>query len=293
MKFGSVCSGIEAASVAWHPLGWSAAWLAEIAPMPCATLAHHYPGVKNLGDMTKVAAMIRAGTVSAPDVLVGGTPCQSFSISGLRASMGDARGQLTLSFVDIANAIDSARHVRGEQSSIIVWENVSGVLSTADNAFGCFLGALAGEDGPLVPSGEKWTNAGCVFGPKRAIAWRIMDAQYVGVAQRRNRVFVVASAREGFNPSEVLLEFDGVRRDSPPIREAGKGFAADVVPSLTASGRGVERGGESRGQYPVIALEITGTLCSRNSGGGGLGTDFEMAGGLQPVELSRKIDAAT
>ena len=106
MRFGSVCSGIEAASVAWAPLGWKAAWLAEIEPFPCAVLAHHYPSVPNLGDMTKIARAILTGEVPAPDVLCGGTPCQAFSVAGLRQSLDDARGNLTLKFVEIANAID-------------------------------------------------------------------------------------------------------------------------------------------------------------------------------------------
>lgn len=219
MKYGSVCSGIEAASVAWEPLGWKPAWFAEIEKFPSAVLTYHWPDVANLGDMTKIAAAVRAGEVEAPDILVGGTPCQAFSIAGLRNGLADARGQLTLSYVELANAIDDKRRERGEEEIIIVWENVPGVLSSKDNAFGCFIGALAGEDCELQPAGGKWSNAGCVYGPSRIVAWRVLDAQFFGVAQRRRRVFVVASARKGFNPGEVLFEFDGVRRDTPPRRE--------------------------------------------------------------------------
>jgi DNA (cytosine-5)-methyltransferase 1 len=228
MKFGSVCSGIEAASVAWHPLGWKAAWLSEIEPFPSAVLAHHYPDVPNLGDMTALPERILSGEVEAPDVFCGGTPCQAFSVAGLRNSLDDARGNLSLTFCEIANAIDTVRTGAGQQPAIIFWENVPGVLSTKDNAFGCFLAGLAGEDGELEPSGGKWTNAGVVYGPTRTVAWRVLDAQYFGVAQRRRRVFVVASARDDFDPAAVLFEFDGVRRDIAPSRQAREGVAGGI-----------------------------------------------------------------
>ncbi len=144
MIFGSVCSGIEAASVAWHPLGWKAAWLAEIEPFPSAVLAHHYPDTPNLGDMTKISARVLTGDVVAPDVLVGGTPCQAFSVAGLREGLNDGRGQLTIKYMELANAIDFIRQRRGEEPAVIVWENVPGVLSDKTNAFGCFLAGLAG-----------------------------------------------------------------------------------------------------------------------------------------------------
>ena len=262
MRFGSVCSGIEAASVAWEPLGWKAAWLAEIEPFPSAVLAHHYPEVPNLGDMTTLPARIRLGEVEAPDVFCGGTPCQAFSVAGLRRSLDDARGNLSLTFCEIANAIDSVRRSAGMAASIVFWENVPGVLSTKDNAFGCFLAGLAGEDEALVAPGGRWTNAGFVDGPTRAVAWRVLDAQYFGLAQRRKRVFVVASARDGFDPAAVLFEFDGVRRDSAPSREAGK-----VAP----------------------------TIPSRSTAGGGLGTDFDCDGGVISMCLNaggqRRLDA--
>lgn len=247
MTFGSVCSGIEAASVAWHGMGWRAAWLAEIEPFPSAVLAHHYPEVPNLGDMTTIADKVLSGDVVAPDVLVGGTPCQAFSIAGLRQSLDDSRGQLSLEFVRLANAIDSARSIYGKQSAIIVWENVPGVLNTKDNAFGCFLAGLAGESSALQPSGGKWTNAGCVFGPQRAVAWRVLDAQFFGVPQRRRRVFVVASARDAFDPSQILFEFDGVRRDTAPSRKTGQETARNA-------GCGVKAASYSTMNDPVLTL---------------------------------------
>ncbi|ECI0121135.1 Dam family site-specific DNA-(adenine-N6)-methyltransferase [Salmonella enterica subsp. enterica] len=235
MRYGSVCSGIEAASVAWEPLGWQPAWFAEIEAFPSAVLATHWPDVTNLGDMTGIAAAVHAGDVEAPDVLVGGTPCQAFSIAGLRNGLADKRGQLSLSYVELANAIDDKRRERGEEEAIIVWENVPGVLSSKDNAFGCFIGALAGESCELQPAGRKWSNAGCVYGPSRIVAWRVLDAQFFGVAQRRRRVFVVASARKEFDPAEVLFEFDSLRRDTPPRREPQTAVTTDT-------GSGIEGG---------------------------------------------------
>ena len=232
MRFLSVCSGIEAASVAWAPLGWKASGFAEIEPFPCAVLAHHYPDVPNHGDMSLLPNKIRAGEVEAPDLLCGGTPCQAFSVAGLRQSLDDARGNLTLTFCEIADAIDSVR----KQPAIIFWENVPGVLNTKDNAFGCFLGALAGEDDALVAPGGRWANAGFVDGPQRAVAWRILDAQYFGVAQRRRRVFVIASARADFDPAAVLFEFEGVRRDTAPSRETGQEVAGTFMACATSGG---------------------------------------------------------
>ena len=145
IRFGSLCSGIEAASVAWEPLGWQPAWFAEIEPFPCAVLAHHWPHVPNHGDMTLLVGKILSGAVEAPDILVGGTPCQAFSVAGLRGSLDDERGNLTLVLIRILDAIDFIRQRAGKPPCILVWENVPGVLNTKDNAFGCFLGGLAGD----------------------------------------------------------------------------------------------------------------------------------------------------
>lgn len=227
IRYGSLCSGIEAATAAWHGLGWAPAWFSQFDPehsyksgpdFPSAVLAHHYPTVPNLGDMTAADWMDKAANLGDIDVLVGGTPCQAFSVAGLRQGLNDSRGQLSLRFCEIANAANP---------QVVIWENVPGVLSDSTNGFGCLLAGLAGEDGALQPPGGKWTDAGVVFGPERTIAWRILDAQYFGVAQRRRRVFVVACpAAGGLNPAEILFEFDGVRRDSAPSREAGQGAAA-------------------------------------------------------------------
>lgn len=253
ITFGSVCSGIEAASVAWEPLGMRAEWFAEIEAFPSAVLAQHWPHVSNLGDMTKIAAAVRAGTVVPPSLLVGGTPCQAFSVAGARAGLSDPRGQLTISYVELADAIDDTRTAAGEQPAIIVWENVPGVLSSKDNAFGAFLGLLAGEDCELQPPGGKWKNAGFVHGPKRTIAWRVLDAQYFGVAQRRRRVFVVASARTDFDPKKVLFESEGVRRDTAPSRSPRQ-----VVAALTANGVGTCGADDNQGQAGHLVAAFGG-----------------------------------
>ena len=220
MNYGSVCSGIEAASVAWEPLGWTPAWFAEIEDYPSAVLKHHWPQVTNHGDMTMIKDLIAMELTTAPDVLVGGTPCQAFSVAGARKSLDDDRGQLSLEYVKLLNKIDEVRYEQGKPPAVGVWENVPGVLNTKDNAFGCLLGALSGEDDPLIPPGGRWTDCGFVLGPQRAVAWRVLDAQYFGLAQRRRRVFVVASARADIDPREILFESEGVRRDFAPSRES-------------------------------------------------------------------------
>ena len=238
MTYISFCSGIEAATAAWHPLGWIPVAFCEIDKFASRVLAHHYPEVPNLGDFTKVD-----WSQYSADICVGGTPCQAFSVAGLRNSLSDERGNLTLEFVRAINII---------RPHTVVWENVPGVLSTSDNAFGCFLAALVGCDEPIVFE-QGFPNSGVVDGPDRRAAWRILDAQFFGLAQRRKRVFVVANSGDRPHPAEILLEWEGLRRDSPPSREKGEGVA--------------------------------GTIAARTTGGGGFGTDFEAAGGLQPVAM--------
>jgi DNA (cytosine-5)-methyltransferase 1 len=221
--------------VAWEPLGWSALWFSQYDPehnyargvdFPSAVLAHHWPEVPNFFDMLKIPELIRMGVAQAPDVFIAGTPCQSFSVAGLRKGLSDERGNVTLAYIQVLNEIDRQRE-RGREC-VGLWENVPGVLSSKDNAFGCLLAGLVGEEQPLQPAGRKWSNAGCVFGPQRSAAWRVLDAQYFGVAQRRRRVFVVTSARDGFDPTAVLFESDGLRRDTPPSRETREEATADV-----------------------------------------------------------------
>ena len=280
MRYASLCSGIEAASLAWEPLGWTPAWFAEIEPFPCAVLAHRWPHVPNHGDMTKLVGRILTGEIEAPDILVGGTPCQAFSIAGLRGSLDDERGNLTLVLIRILDAIDFIRARAGKPPCILVWENVPGVLNTRDNAFGCLLGGLAGEDMALEPAGKRWTNAGCVHGHTRRIAWRILDAQYFGVPQRRRRVFLVASAGS-IDPAAILFERQGEAGHSAAGADAGQNPAAYVESSfgtfaernaagtVKASGGGIGGGSETL----IVTHCIAGNTIERQpeNGGNGIG----------------------
>jgi DNA (cytosine-5)-methyltransferase 1 len=204
VKYLSICSGIEAASVAWHDLQWQAVGVSEIEPFPCAVLQHRFPAVPNFGDMTTHANWnIEPGSV---DLVVGGTPCQSFSVAGLRAGMADPRGNLALTFLAIVDRL---------RPEWVVWENVPGVLSSnGGRDFGAFLGALV--------------ELGYGF------AYRILDAQHFGVAQRRRRVFVVANATDWRRAATVLLEPEGLRGDPAPRRPSGEGTAASASGGLDA-----------------------------------------------------------
>jgi DNA (cytosine-5)-methyltransferase 1 len=288
MRFGSVCSGIEAASVAWNSIGWEAAWFSEIEKFPAQVLAHHYPDVQNLGDMTTLVGRLLSREIEAPDILCGGTPCQAFSVAGRRESLDDERGNLSLTFCRIANAIDEVRYRAGKQATAVFWENVPGVLSTKDNAFGCFLAELCGEQEPLIPSGKRWTNAGAVYGPKRAVAWRVLNAKHFGVAQSRKRVFVIASARDGFDPSEILFESESLSGNPPTSKSEGQGITtfaessfgtfrtSEVAAAVKASGGCLGGGSESLvyANHPADSRvtelnETCSTVTSRYGTGGG------------------------
>ncbi len=207
MRYLSVCSGIEAASVAWESLGWAPVAFAEIEKFPSKVLAHHYPGVANLGDMTR----FREWDIErdAVDVLVGGTPCQSFSVAGLRKGLDDPRGNLALTFVAMVD------HYRPEW---VIWENVPGVLSSSGGRdFGSFLGALG--------------QLGYGF------AYRVLDAQHFGVPQRRRRVFVVAhSSGDSRRAAEILFEPESLRGDSPKGNRTRQKSTSSPASSVDANG---------------------------------------------------------
>jgi len=197
MKYGSVCSGVEAATVAWHQLGWKPEWFSEIETFPSAVLHHHYPNVPNRGDMTK----FKEWENEPIDLLVGGTPCQSFSVAGLRKGLDDPRGNLMLTYLAIASRY---------KPRWVVWENVPGVLSSNNGRdFGTFLGALG--------------QLGYGF------AYRVLDAQYFGVAQRRRRVFVVGYLGNWQRAAAVLFERESLSGHPAPRRQEGEKVAATIT----------------------------------------------------------------
>jgi len=225
LAYGSVCSGIEAATVAWHPLGWTPEFFSEIEPFPKALLAHHYPNVPDFGDMTRYRSW---DVGSALDVLVGGTPCQSFSVAGLRKGLDDPRGNLALVYLGLVDRF---------RPRWFVWENVPGVLSSGRGRdFGAFLGAVG--------------QLGYGF------AYRVLDAQFFGVPQRRRRVFVVGHLGDWRPAAAVLFERHSLSGDSPPRRETGQ-RVANVLTERADRG-----GGNSEGQrlIPDVANPLTARM---------------------------------
>ena len=208
MKYGSVCSGIEAATAAWHPLGWEPQWFSEVDPFPSAVLQHHYPHIPNHGDMTKFKEWNNDKTI---ELLVGGTPCQSYSVAGLRKGISDPRGSLMLTYLAMAEQF---------KPKWIVWENVPGVLSSnGGRDFGTFLGALG--------------KIGYGF------SWRILDAQYFGVPQRRRRVFLVGCLGDWRSAAEVLFESESLSGDPAPSKEKRQETSGYTSSSFGAYGEGV------------------------------------------------------
>lgn len=219
---GSICSGIEAASVAWNPLGLSFQWFSEVAPFPSRVLREKFPSVKNVGDMNRIVDMLKSGEICAPDLICGGTPCQAFSLAGFKHGLNDDRGNLTLKFVDIIETNDYLRKKLGSEPSVVFWENVEGVLKDKTNAFGCLISSLAGLDNVLKV--KRWPNAGVLRGKKRNVAWRVLDAKFFGLAQQRRRLYVVAGGKD-FKPESVLFELH--RREFAPYPTTELKFAKD------------------------------------------------------------------
>lgn len=244
MTGATLFSGIGAPEAAMPWVDWR--YCAEIEKFPSAVHAarHRSP---NMGDVMARDFIERCAAFGPIDLLVAGSPCQAFSVAGLRGSLDDHRGNLTMRLVEIIHAI---------KPRYFLWENVPGVLSTHDNAFGCFLGGVVGAT-EAVTCGGSWPRAGVVDGPLARGSWRVLDAQYYGLAQRRKRVFALFSFGDGPpHPAEILLEWEGMRLDSPPSRETRQ--------------------------------EVTGTLSARTKSGGGFGGDFECARGVVAHSLNAK-----
>ena len=243
IRYLSLFSGMEAAHLAWAPLGWECVGVAEIDPAPCALLAHRLPHVPNLGSVTGITDE-QIAALGRIDVVIGGSPCQDLSVAGNRAGLAGARSGLFHEQLRIFNA---ARTFCG--SRWLVWENVPGAFSSnRGRDFAVVAGALAGCELDVPRDG--WGNEGVALGPNGLVEWSVLDAQWFGVAQRRRRVFAVLDTGDWAGRPPVLLEPDSLRGDSAPRREAGE--------------------------------SVTGTLSARTEGGGGLGTDFDVAGGLVP-----------
>ncbi len=243
MKYISICSGIEAASTAWHGLGWTPLAFSEIEPFPSAVLAQRYPDVPNLGDMSKYREWPEE-LLAECELLVGGTPCQAFSVAGLRKSLDDERGNLSLIYVHLFHHINEIRRKHGRSPAIALWENVPGVLSTKDNAFGCFISGLLVVDDTLETQDGKWPKAGFLGSETVRVGYRVLDAQYFAVAQRRRRVFLVAvpceliaSAGERACPSEILSLRESVLGNPPTRGEAWEAVAGGSA-GCAASGGG-------------------------------------------------------
>jgi DNA (cytosine-5)-methyltransferase 1 len=233
MRYGSVCSGIEAATVAWHPLGWEPAFFSEIEPAPRSVLAHHYPDVPCHGDFTTIGAD-QYGSI---DLLVGGTPCQSFSVAGLRGGLDDDRGNLALEFLRLAQRT---------RPKWLVWENVPGVLSSnGGRDFGSILGGLVE----------------CGYG----FAYRVLDAQYFGVAQRRRRVFVIGCLGDSASAAAVLFERHSLQGNSAPSRQKGQEVAGTIARCSFSGGAGGKADGAAGNHF---IPDVAGTMISRAQSGG-------------------------
>ncbi|MDU1287860.1 MAG: DNA cytosine methyltransferase [Bifidobacterium bifidum] len=252
IRYISLFSGIEAATVAWHQLGWKPIAYAEIEPFPKAVLRQHNPEVPDLGDMTKVDWKQYH---HAADVVVGGSPCQAFSIAGLRKALDDPRGQLMLEYLRACAEIDP---------EWIIWENVPGVLSAEHGrAFQSLLEAVA----------ELWPDGGG--------AWRVLDAQFFGVAQRRERVFLVVNTRDWRRAAPVLFERESLCWDHQSSREKRKSLAGGTAGGVgnADSGIGNLTHGENQSRRVYSSDGIAPTLQARENDGSAVMLDFPQQDG--------------
>lgn len=203
ISVGSICSGIEAASVAFSDLNFKIKWLSEISEFPSELLNIRYPHIRNVGDMCSISNKLTSGELHAPKILCAGTPCQAFSLAGYRSGLEDCRGNLTLEFAQILNENDRIRKRKKLSPTIALWENVEGVLNDKTNAFGNFISLLLGLKKPLIR--DSWPKSGILHGPKRNVSWRLLDAKYFGLPQQRRRLYVIAGGKD-FYPENVLFD---------------------------------------------------------------------------------------
>lgn len=230
MRYLSLFSGIEAATVAWHPLGWECVGVSEIEPFPCAVLAHHYPNVPNLGDVTKITERDIAA-LGQIDLVVFGSPCQDLSVAGKRRGLAGERSGLFHTAIDI---IEWARKHCGCRWAL--WENVPGAFSSNNGRdFATVVELLAGLDSADVPP-KGWGFEGCALGAEAMVEWAVLDAQWFGVAQRRRRVFALADFGDWAGRPPILLEPEGLRGGSAPSREARKTIAGSIAGGAGTSG---------------------------------------------------------
>jgi len=235
IRVGSICSGIEAASVAWSDLGYDFEWFSEISTFPSKLLAIKYPDTPNLGDMCDLPTKLAKREIAAPDLICGGTPCQAFSLAGWKKGLEDVRGNLTLKFVDIINANDEVRQSEKKPRTILFWENVEGVLRDKTNAFGCLLASLAGYE-EEIRLDRKWPQAGLLRGPLRNVAWRVIDAKYFGLPQQRRRLYLIAGGKD-FNPEDIIFEVDEINpathATANELKFEKEGYSIEIFRSYT------------------------------------------------------------
>jgi site-specific DNA-cytosine methylase len=261
VRYLSLFSGIEACTQAWHPLGWLPVAFAEIEPFPCAVLAHHYPDVPNLGSVTDITdEQIKA--LGPIDLVVGGSPCQDLSVAGKRAGFDGERSSL---FFEQMRIFHAARRLCGARW--LLWENVPGAFSSNWGAdFAAVVGEMAGCEFGVPRNG--WKSAGVAVGPNGLCEWRVLDAQYFGLAQRRRRVFALLDTGDWHSRQPVLLEPESLRGDSTPSREAGEVAArwpADCAPTLNAA-FGSKQGLEDQhalGGAGLFVPDIVGALTAK------------------------------
>ena len=276
MKYGSVCSGIEAASVAWHSLGWEPQWFAEIEPFPSKVLNYRFPEVPNLGDMTKLSNH-KIYNDEPINVLVGGTPCQSFSIAGLRGGLDDERGNLALEF---------ARILLNKQPRWFIWENVPGVFSSFTNTEEMPVWVDTGQGNEDKEVWETSDFAAILNGFREcgySLAYRCLDAQYFGVPQRRRRVFVVGCLGDDWRPPfAVLFERESLRRDFEKSAKERQEATGKAGTDSTKTGRWWDGG------------SVASTLTKHNANGAQRMPDKDNFGAITqdwPSELASKVDA--